>query len=268
MLRFAVVTASIDPDATRKWWGSWRQQAIRKWDLIMVHNAPGAGSGVSEVAMEGGAFVWVKHDQILGPVPAFYLGIQQAALRRVDVVACLHDDLRIDEQGWDAQVIEFFATHPNAGLAGFGGAKGLGEEGIYEHPYSPMDLVRKDFISNMENAEAHGRRVVETQQVACLDGFSQIGRIVPLSCAFTQLRQLGIVHHAYDSAIGALMREYVYETWLLPVRCHHAGGQTAVANPRYHEWLAGKGSSDQVEWERSHRVLYQALRSVLPIRVE
>ena len=279
-MKLAVVTASVDPDATRQFWGSWRQRAHLPWDLVMVHNAPGAGSGTSEVPVHshveeghtypGGSFIWAKYDTVMGPVPSFWAGISQAAMRGADIIACLHDDLRIDEDGWDAKVVQFFYDHPQAGLLGFGGAKGFGEEGIYQHPYDKMDLVRKDFVSNMEGAEAHGRRVTEPTQVACLDGFSQIGRMAPMVRWFRHLKNLGVVHHAYDSALGAYFHADHYEAWMLPIQCHHAGGRTAVLSKAYHEWLAARRSSDATEHEVAHRILYEDLRGygVLPLRVE
>jgi hypothetical protein len=267
-MNFSVVTASIDPDATRHLWGSWRQRAqLRDWPLVMVHNAPGAGQGVSEVEMHpNGPFVWVKHEGVLGPIPAFALGIKEAIRRGADVVALLHDDLRIDQDGWDQQVVQFFEDHKSVGLVGFGGAKGLGEDGIYEHPYSPYDLVRKDFISAMQDAEAHGRRVERAERVACLDGFSQIMRADLASYAWYRFEILGLNHHAYDSAIGAFAARLGWSAYLLPIRCHHHGGLSTV-NPKYEEMLSGQESSGQKEWEKSHWKLYHELRDQLPIRV-
>ena len=266
MSHLAIVTASVDPDATREFWGSWRQHASLEWDLIMVLNSPGAGAGVAEVVMPGGAFVWVKHNALLGPVPAFYSGISQAILRGADIIACLHDDLRISEPGWDAKLITFLNANPSAGLVGFGGALGLGVEDIYQKRYEAFDLVRRDFISNMKDAELHGRRVEEPTRVACLDGFSQIGRAPALLKWFRHMKNLGVVHHAYDSALGAYFNADKWEVWMLPFACHHAGGRTAVANPKWQEHLAQKKSSDQAEWARSHELLYEDLRGKLPIR--
>lgn len=269
-MKLAVVTASVDPDKTRTWWSSWGTHAQEPYELIHVINTPGGKSGSYEMLTQRGSLVVVQYSTVLGPVPAFQAGVIRAAQRGADVIACLHDDLEIREDGWDRKVIEHFDSHPDCGLAGFGGAKGLGEDGIYEHEYKPQDLVRKDFISNMEGAELHGRRVTEATEVACLDGFSQIGRAAPLIRAFRRLRNLGVVHHAYDSALGAYFRAWDWKVWMLPIRCHHAGGQTAVGDVRYQEWLASRGSSDQAQWEISHRLLYNDLQhlEVLPIRVE
>src|SRR5258708_6858821 len=152
-MNFAVVSASLDPDATRHLWGSWRQRATLEWPLIMVHNAPGAtrhlrlltstdAGPVAERAPQGtvevaevpipgsGEFIWVKHEGVLGPIPAFDLGIKEAIRRGADVIAALHDDLRVDQDGWDQLVVQFFQDHPHVRLVGFCGANGLGEAGI------------------------------------------------------------------------------------------------------------------------------------------
>ena len=76
-------------------------------------------------------------------------------------------------------------------------------------------------------------------------------------------------------------RQLGYMVWLLPVACHHYGGMTAVADPRYHEWanryaqqtdrmegILEEGTGDQIFWLRSHRQVYELFKGtgVLPIR--
>jgi hypothetical protein len=241
--------------------------------------------------------------EILGVVPAFNLGVAQALKDGHQIIACFHDDLEIEEAGWDNTVISLFKACPRAGLVGFGGAKGLGEEDIYRTPYNPMQLVRKRFISNMRHAEVHGERCEVACPVACLDGFSQVGlasywrgwhrdssrqeygtdprHTLKLEAnLFGILEAAGVVHHAYDAALGAFAAQLGYQVWFSPIKVHHHGGLTAVADSRYLNWALqtyeyedlerpekGVSRGDAAFWEKSHRAVYELFRGVLPIRV-
>jgi hypothetical protein len=126
----------------------------------------------------------------------------------------------------------------------------------------------------MEDAEAHGERWAEPRRVAVLDGFSQILRLpqpekYPEGNPFRYLADLGIVHHAYDVALGAMVHDAGGETWFLPIACHHAGGRTAVGDPGYSAWAKTKHpDGDQGLWLDAHRIVYDACRDVLPFHVK
>ena len=230
----------------------------------------------------------------LGTVPAFRHAVDEA-LRLwddVDVIACLHDDLEIHERGWDATVLRYFARYPAMGLAGFGGAKRLGARDLYQTPYDPMQLARSGFRSNLVDAEVHGIRSLLAEPVACLDGFSQIGRRDfwegyrrtladrpglegQLYCdhsdaarPWTILDQLGFIHHFYDGALGCLANRYGWQTWYLPIRCRHLGGQTAVGDPGYQHWATTQHpEGDHGFWTEAHQIGYAAFKDVLPLEV-
>lgn len=289
---FTIVTATAGQAKTWECTRSWAMQTRWPCGLVVIRQGE-AGNGA--VVQRITPWVSVGVPDYLGPVPAFALGVDLALQITADygIIACLHDDLLIEEDGWDQKVLEHFAQHPACGLLGFGGAKGLGREDIYRSPYDPMQLARQDFVSNMRDAEVHGRRVTEATEVACLDGFSQIGRVAywrgwhnglgPMSAdRRTPLRYLadqGLVHHAYDAALGAFARRWGWQVWMLPVACHHYGGQTAVGDAQYQAWankqvhgtpdvgtVAVPG--DQRFWDAAHRIVYDEFRGELPIRVE
>jgi hypothetical protein len=232
----------------------------------------------------------------LGPVPAFKIGVDLALQVTAPdgIIACLHDDLLIEEPNWDAKVRSFFNTYPDCGLAGFGGGTGLGADDIYRSPYGPMQLARQDFVSNMRDAEAHGRRSTLPVQVACLDGFSQIGRVRYWQGVgaeggvegrpFDRLTAAGVIHHAYDAYLGAYAIDRGWQVWMLPIRCHHYGGQTAVGDAGYQQWakqqtIKGIGVDPETQelvtiegdtklWIDAHRIVYDLLRGVLPLRIQ
>jgi len=230
--------------------------------------------------------------EILGVVPSFAIGVARALSDNAAVIAAFHDDLLIEQDGWDEDVVRLFKACPRAGLVGFGGAKGLGSDDLYKSPYHPMQLARQGFLSNMRDAEAHGMRSEAAVPVACLDGFSQIGlrefwRGVPYNLEvglppsmedvpvwnnlFTLMKRWGVIHHFYDGMLGCFARRLGYLVWLLPIKCHHYGGRTAVADARYLEWANAQHppdgtSGDQMFWTQAHQIGYTEFQDVLPIR--
>jgi hypothetical protein len=84
----------------------------------------------------------------------------------------------------------------------------------------------------------------------------------------TQMFQWGITHHAYDSALGAWAKRLGWEVWMLPVRCTHFGGRTAVGDPRYAEWAETVvPGGDATFHTMAHQIVYEQFRAELPIRV-
>lgn len=298
--RLAIVTATIDYPRAEACIESWLQLANKPVDLYVV----GQGRGYREWEVvqrrPGGAATFgFMHRDVLGVVPAYAIGVKQALHDGAQIIACFHDDLLIEYKGWDDEVTHLFKACPPAGLCGFGGAKGFGSDDIYQTPYQPMQLARQSFRSNMRHAEAHGVRAQLSEPVACLDGFSQIGRrefwlghyrdptltpvllpgLLPLQeedhgrNLFHLMASKGIIHHAYDGALGAFARVLGYKVWFIPVACHHYGGVTAVTDDRYHLWADAQatpgfeeGTGDQRFWLQSHKAVYEMFRGVLPIR--
>ena len=236
------------------------------------------------VALHHGA---VAHqDEYAGVVPAFARACELAlrAYPHAEVIACLHDDVLLYEVNWDQKLLAHFDQYPTCGLAGFGGAWGLGDPEAGQGQYRPTWLVRRGFMSNMRDAEVHGSRVRTACQVACLDGFSQVfrreflckgtpgmrtSRIHPGETLFHTLESWGVVHHAYDAATGAFARQLGWDAWLLPFDCHHLGGQTAVGDAAYQEWAKTQtgGRGDQQFWEEAHAIIWTKLGHLLPFEV-
>lgn len=184
-----------------------------------------------------------------------------------DILAFLHDDVEIFDPGYDAQ--GFFDKHPKCGMVGFGGALGLGTNDIYKRPYDLMQLARLDFVSNMKDAELHGRRVLEPTRVSVLDGFSQIIRRTAYEEVgrWDAVLDIGIEYHMYDAAMACLMAEKGWEVWMLPIPCHHAGGRTSTT-PAYDAWLRSRGiNGDGEVHAKAHRIIYDRFRNILPLRV-
>src|SRR5574342_937671 len=106
-MNLVIVSATLNAKRTVQFWASWRQRA---------KNPP--------------PVVWVEG--VMGPVQAFLQGISEAiTLHDPDIIACLHDDLEILEDGWDELVRGAF-DFSRCLLARFGGARGLGSDDIYK----------------------------------------------------------------------------------------------------------------------------------------
>lgn len=296
-MKLGIVTATTNVERAMPCIKTWIDNSLAPLRVIVLVN--GAGDTTSWYWPDYVTAFHVEREY-MGSVPAFRRAIDAMLIPFAtddphdppDVIAAFHDDVEIHEMGWDRKVLSHFMRHPKCGLAGFGGALGLGDQDIYQKPYEPVQLARVNFRSNLVDAEVHGIRSLVPEQVACLDGFSQIGRrefwqgiaaprppvegasitvgeYDPSYRPWTLLENLGIKHHLYDGLLGALAKRYGWETWYIPVRCRHLGGQTAVGDTGYQEWAKQQtdGVGDHQFWEEAHRIGYDAFRDVLPIRV-
>jgi hypothetical protein len=286
----AIVTATSNVERAMPCLESWIRTAQDPPPLIfLVHN--GRTPSPTRIQVDGTSVAWVSTPDYLGSVRAFERGVAAALAGPFEIIACLHDDFEILEPGWDQLVKRAFAQQPEMGLAGFGGAIGLGAEDMYRKAYDPMSLARVGFRSNLVDAEVHGVRSLLRERVACLDGFSQIGRRdfwqgiwAPAKIAadrgspqasravaepvWEELARLGIRHHLYDSLLGAIAARHGWETWYLPLRSQHHGGRTAVGDPGYQDWAKSQiDGGDQGFWQQAHAIGYESFRDVLPLRV-
>jgi hypothetical protein len=276
-MKLAIVTASTDLTRAAPRLRSWLETATTDPELFVVLNGRAVLS--DDVAPPG---TYLPFTEYLGTVPAFLEGTKLALSGEAPIIACLHDDLIITDAGWDDKVLEHFRRHTHCGLLGFGGAIGLGDEDLYRTPYAPVQLARKGFRSNLRNAEAHGLRSTLAEKVACLDGFSQIGRrefwqglaapghgdASPAVPIWEQIAAKGLMHHMYDGVLGALAIRDGWDVWYLPVACDHLGGQTAVGDAGYQAWAQTQDPrGDAGFWEASHKIAYDWLKQILPIRV-
>jgi len=279
--KLTIITATAGAAKSPECFQSWYTRRSGPVAIVTIHQ--GSAVPYPQPCRSQDVSVTADFDDYLGPVPAFKLGVD-LALQITDpsgIIACLHDDLLIEEDGWDQTVLAYFAQHPEVGLAGFGGGTGLGSDDIYQAPYDPMQLARQGFVSNMRDAEAHGRRSTVPVKVAALDGFSQVGRVaywqgnatakhLPATAPFDVLVHHGVIHHAYDSFLGAWAARLGWQVAMIPIACHHYGGQTAVADAGYQQWAnehTHVENGDHSLWLTAHHAVYQLLRGVLPLRV-
>jgi len=182
------------------------------------------------------------------------------------IIAFLHSDCEIFEQGWDERVLREF-DDPKVGVVGFGGGRQHGSQDIYKTRYSLSQLARADYVSNTTDAEQHGQRFTESCEVAVLDGFALVVRRELLDrVGGWPVKELPF--HCYDYWTAIAAHKHGYSVRCVGIKCQHWGGATATT-PAYQEWsLKVLGKSDAQIHEESHRVIYEMGRGVLPWRCE
>ena len=110
-----VVTATVNPIRA--------EHCIRSWGVPIERLIIVVNGTVTEHPLTL-ADHWIAARRYLGTVPAFAAGVEGALEDKgTTIIACLHDDLRIDDPTWMEQVEAYFAAHPACGLLGFGGAQ-------------------------------------------------------------------------------------------------------------------------------------------------
>ncbi len=280
-----IVVATLDPAAAwDKYISSWLKHATGPIRLLVVWSGhDGKTTWEPENITRGHGLqhqiICLTSREMHGVVWPYMVGVKAiykaASLFKgfepvQEIVCCLHDDVEILEPGWDQTVKEVFYNMPNVGHAGFGGAMGVGSADIYQAEYNPMQLARIGFASNMRDAESHGRRTDTIEYAACFDGFSLIGRMSFLLQAWMKLNDLGLIHHAYDTAMGLLAIRGKWRSVIIPVKCHHQGGVTAVLSPKYQAWAEEKnpGQGDAGFWQAAHRIVYEEFKDELPVMVD
>lgn len=165
------------------------------------------------------------------------------------IIGFLHDDLEIHEQGWNARVLKAFED-PKVGMVCFAGAPHHGADELYTSPYDLGRLIRIGFRSNMVNAEAHGARTTEEQDVTVCDGF-----------AFFVRREIVEKwnwpggYFMYTEWLCCQVRRLGFRIRLVPVLCNHIGGRTSS--------FAGVRDDGAA----AHREFWEGNRDVMPGRL-
>ncbi len=188
-----------------------------------------------------------------GLIPAYQFGYEFC--KDYNLQAYFHDDLIIDDPTWLVRVMEEFSD-PEVGLVGFGGALGHGAPELYKAPYQLQQLARFDFMSNLKNAEVHGKRFEGSCDVAVLDGFAMIVRREILD-QYQGWPVVKLVFHCYDYWLSCFTRRLGYRIRMVGVACNHIGGQTSVTQKM----------DDGLNHAPSHEYIAKEFRDVLPYRV-
>jgi len=184
-----------------------------------------------------------------------------------DLIVYLHSDTFTLAHGWDETVIQEFADERVA-VAGFFGAKRLGARDIYKLPYDYRQLARADCWSNMTDAEAHGRRTTDAQDVAVIDSFACIVRRSFLNACGGWPVASYPPNHFSDLWISLQAHRAGMRVRLIPIACAHKGGGTDLGGFDYAAWAATTKWRDNHAMHRTgSRMIYDEFRDVLPVEV-
>lgn len=203
-----------------------------------------------------------------GAVESMAKGAEQ--VQAADVLVFCHDDIEVYEN-WTEYLDILFTARPNIGLIGLHGALGLGTEEIYRRRYELTQLARIRPVSNMQDAEQHGRRSTVPLQVATVDGFFMAVRTEAYKAVggWEACLKDGIPYHMYDHWMAMALREKGYETWLAPIYCKHYGGGTEVKqSEKYETWAKENGFNEISDvHKKGHEAFYKRFKGQLPIRI-
>jgi GT2 family glycosyltransferase len=173
-----------------------------------------------------------------------------------DIIGFVHDDLVCLETDWDIRVTREFID-PRIGLVGFGGALGAGDPDMYKKPYELRQLARRNFMSNLREANVHGERFTGERDVSVLDGFALFVRRELLVKAGGWPMGTPIDYVGYDMWLCCMARRLGYKIRLVGVACDHIGGKSTGLNKNL-----------EVDFEGAHRYIFDHFMDVLPAEVE
>jgi len=197
-----------------------------------------------------------------GILPAYEEAWRRAAEDGYDIFAFFHDDLIIKDADWLKRVL-FEFEDPGVGMVGFAGALEHGSDNLYKAPYEMQQLGRSHFLSNMEDAEVHGKRFTGSCNIAVLDGMALIVRKRILEMwepwhGWPVGTDIG--YSWYDYAICCETHAQRYDIRLVGIPVKHYGGRTAIAL----KMAPPTGESH----DKAHLWIYEQYRdkSVLPYK--
>jgi hypothetical protein len=205
-----------------------------------------AASWVQTASAEYPAYI-VKNKSVLEAFQEIYENTTEP------IIASPHDDLMIYERGWDLRILKEFED-PTVGLVGVAGGLGHGLPQMYKEPFHIPNLIRRDFISNMRDAEKHGHRFTGETDVAVLDGLALFVRRSVLSKWGGWPVGKTVSYFMYSEALCCEVRRQGLRIRLVGIDCLHLGGKSSgVALPH--------------SYEEEHRYFYETNRDVMPYYV-
>jgi len=231
MLKISVIIPVIgEHDLTEKCIDHLFQHSINAPDfnILIIDN----GSEVPVVEALAGplalpnVFV-LRNEENVGLYPALEQGYNY--FKDTDIYFFTHNDLFVQELGWDNIIRRAYKNYPNLGVSGLVGAVGIGTDG-----------GRIQTMCNFLGLELgapyyeHGQLPpVEVVPACIMDGASLIIRKEALD--EIKWDDLIEVHHFYDKILSL---DILYAGWdnaVLRIGCDHAGGLTSC-RPAYLEW--------------------------------
>jgi GT2 family glycosyltransferase len=245
-------------EVTQQWLDSFRNtEQSKDIPLILIDN--GSQPQVRDwlIGLRDGDVV-VRNDNNVGVLPALNQGWRIGKDLGADYIFYTHNDVLMFEQGWDTKLHRLLEAHPDAGVAGFYGAKGIGTWDIYQKAYIMQQLVRVENVSNCNRMDAaHGYRNIrggaEVEEVAVMDGFSLIVKVELLNKIDGFDWRRYPLHHMYDNDICLESLNAGYKNYVFAMDCQHLGGRTDVGE----NWATAFGKEKHEVHAEAHPPFYE-----------
>jgi GT2 family glycosyltransferase len=201
----------------------------------------------------------VRNEKTKGVYPSFKQGFEETT---GEIVAFMHSDMVIWEEGWDKRVIAEFDSQPKLGMIGFigsneidaWGGRGLGTASNFmgRTLRSVLQIGAPSWTGSP--AEPHGRRIRGFEKAAVVDGCTMIIR--RRAWQEIEYREDQPPHHFYDRLIACQLLEKGWQIGVLGIECDHFSGQTANQEPAYaemcREWAKENLGIDSFEEYRNY----------------
>lgn len=214
----------------------WARYSLDCWEqtsdtydthFLVIDNYPG-DDGLTYYAKYRKIDAFCIHNKVDNP--GMFQNMRQlcdmAKTKGFPYCAMVHCDSFVWETGWDYRIMRHFKEYPKCGIIGLFGSTGI----------SPEGCRCGEILSNVVNAEAHGKRAFNARMVSVLDGFALFYRTEVLDQCI-DLEYWEQVDYDYDVCMESLANGW--ENWLVPLKCSHLSGITG-AHQVYVDYLAAK----------------------------
>lgn len=182
----------------------------------------------------------VRNERNIGNYPLFKQGLEETD---GDVIAFLHNDVFVYQDGWDKAVMAQFESRPDLGLLGFIGSTELdswGGRGMG----TTSNMQGKAIGRWAGSAGYHHGKVSEGMTIdgSVIDGCVMIFRRDVLEKI--QWKSNFALHHFYDRLMSCQVIEMGYRVGILGIQFDHVSGQVANHEQKWQE--------TSKEWFRDH----------------
>ena len=184
----------------------------------------------------------------VGVWPTFGIGYDEAMDFTYDVsdasehiIAYFHNDLWIEDAGWDDRVINGFVDDKQLGMVGFVGSNEWGANG----GRGGGTMSNFQGIGRGSAAEVHGKRVTDLRPALQVDGCAMIMRR-------STMDEVGFFewppHHFYDRIYSLRIIKAGWHVGVFGIACDHISGQTANTQSGWQDtakaWCNAHGISE------------------------
>ncbi len=205
------------------------------------------GSWAHYAAEDHAAYI-VKGQDVLPAFQEIYENTSES------IVGYVHDDLVCHERAWDTRILKQF-DDPQVGLVGVAGGLGHGLPQMYTEPFHIPNLIRRDFISNMRDAEKHGHRFAGETTVAVLDGIALFVRRSVLDKWGGWPLDKPVSYFMYSENLCCEVRRQGLKIRMVGIDCLHLGGKSS-------------GTPLPYSYEEEHWYFWEHNRDVMPAYVK